>query len=92
MVMLNLIGQCGPYLGTNSFPTRDAPSYSRGLWICAAFMFFNLALCLGLRTLLVWENRKLDRLYGTKKERQAQRKGDFVMAEENYGEDFRYML
>ncbi|EEA26207.1 hypothetical protein EYB25_003452 [Talaromyces marneffei] len=92
IVMLNLIGQCGPFLGTNSFPSSDSPRYARGLWICAAFMFFNLFLCLGLRTLLVWENKKLDRMYGTKKERQARQKSGFVTAEENYGEDFRYML
>lgn len=92
MVMLNVIGQCGPFLGTNSFPSKDAPRYARGLWICAAFMFFNLFLCLGLRTLLVWENRKLDKQYGTKAERKANTKGDFVIAEENYGENFRYML
>ncbi|EED22082.1 MFS transporter, putative [Talaromyces stipitatus ATCC 10500] len=92
MVMLNLIGQCGPFLGTNSFPSTDSPRYARGLWICAAFMFFNLFLCLCLRTLLAYENQKLDRQYGTKQERQANQKADFVVAEENYGEDFRYML
>lgn len=92
MVILNLIGQCGPFLGTNVFPSSDAPRYARGLWISAAFMFFNLALALGLRTLLAWENKKLDRQYGTKQERLANAKGGFITAEENYGEDFRYFL
>lgn len=40
----------------------------------------------------MFENKKLDRMYGTKKERQAQHKSGFVTAEENYGEDFRYVV
>lgn len=95
MVMLNIIGQCGPFLGTNVFPDRDAPTYARGLWICAAFMFFNTFLTLSLRTLLVWENKQLDKKYGTAEERQAAKKDEgteFAAAEENYGADYRYML
>lgn len=96
MVMLNVIGQCGPFLGTNVFPDKDAPTYARGLWICAAFMFFNTFLALSLRTLLVWENGRLDKKYGTVEERRAAKKeseaSEFVAAEENYGADYRYML
>ncbi|QKX59346.1 uncharacterized protein TRUGW13939_06480 [Talaromyces rugulosus] len=96
MVMLNVIGQCGPFLGTNVFPDKDAPTYSRGLWICAAFMFFNTFLTISLRSLLVWENGRLDKKYGTADERQAAKKEsegiEFAAAEENYGADYRYML
>ncbi|KAH8705552.1 putative MFS transporter [Talaromyces proteolyticus] len=96
MVMLNVIGQCGPFLGTNVFPDKDSPRYARGLWICAAFMFFSTFLTLSLRFLLVWENRQLDQKYGTWEERQAAQKEagemDFTAAEENYGANFRYVL
>ena len=61
IVMLNLIGQCGPLLGTNVFPESDSPRYIKGQSICAAFMIFNGLLALTLRTLLARENRKLER-------------------------------
>lgn len=94
MVILNVVGQCGPFLGTNIFPSRDGPRYVRGQAVCAAFMFFTTFLALSLRMLLAWENKRLDRAYGTKAEREARRsdeKGGAV-SEENYGPDFRYVL
>ena len=98
IMLLNLIGQCGPLLGTNIFPGTDKPRYIKGFSICAAFIFFNGFLALTLRTLLVWENKKLDKKYGTKDEVLARRaqetsKAEAVHeAEENYGELFRYVL
>ncbi|KAB8242054.1 major facilitator superfamily domain-containing protein [Aspergillus flavus] len=90
IVILNIIGQCGPFLGTNVFPESDGPRYIRGQSICAAFMFFTMILALTLRTLLVWENRRLDKQHGTQAEREARgwNKGENV-AEENYGAGFR---
>ncbi|KAE8319674.1 major facilitator superfamily domain-containing protein [Aspergillus transmontanensis] len=90
IVILNIIGQCGPFLGTNVFPESDGPRYIRGQSICAAFMFFTMILALALRTLLVWENRRLDKQHGTQAEREARgwNKGENV-AEENYGAGFR---
>ena len=97
IVILNLVGQCGPLLGTRVFPTTDAPRYVKGQSICAAFMFFNGLLALGLRTLLVWENKKLDRKHGTRVARVAAATGnaegkESVVAEENYGPAYRYVL
>ncbi|KAI9810332.1 MAG: hypothetical protein M1827_006299 [Pycnora praestabilis] len=97
MVILNVIGQCGPLLGTNIFPTTDGPRYIKGQSICAAFMFFNAFLALGLRTLLVWENKKLDEKYGPRVERVRSSTVDAggkesVVAEENYGPTYRYIL
>ncbi|KAK5124459.1 hypothetical protein LTR85_001676 [Meristemomyces frigidus] len=100
MVMLNLVGQCGPLLGTRVYPASDGPYYVEGHSVCAAFLFFTTLLALGLRTLLVWENRKLDRKYGTLKEQRAQAAaaggdGAKVQAEEgleNYGPMYRYVL
>lgn len=99
--MLNAVGQCGPFLGTNVFPETDAPRYAKGLWICAGFMFFTTCLALGLRGLLMWENRQLDRKYGPvviaaapDPAREAgDLKGESIpVGEENYGASYRYQL
>jgi hypothetical protein len=63
-VLINLIGQCGPFLGTNVFPTTQAPRYVEEMTICAALMFFSAFLALVQRMLLSWENKKLDEKYG----------------------------
>lgn len=97
IVILNVIGQCGPLLGTNIFPKSDAPRYVKGQSICAAFIFFNGFLAFGLRTLLVWENKKLDKKYGSRVAPILSRTDDptgkeSAVAEENYGPTFRYIL
>ncbi|KAK4453994.1 major facilitator superfamily domain-containing protein [Podospora aff. communis PSN243] len=48
IAMLNIIGQCGPLLGTRMFPAGEGPYYVKGMAVCAGFMFFNafLAVCL----------------------------------------------
>jgi hypothetical protein len=61
LALMNIVGQCGPLLGTNVFPTREKPYYTRGMAICCGFMFFNAVLTILLRTLLVRENRRLER-------------------------------
>lgn len=95
IVILNVIGQCGPFLGNNVFPASGSPRYIKGMSICAAFMFFTTFLTACLRTLLVWENKKLDQKYGTLDERVAQQgdiKTDVPAGEENYSAEFRYIL
>ncbi|KAL1865108.1 hypothetical protein VTK73DRAFT_5478 [Phialemonium thermophilum] len=62
IAMLNIIGQCGPLLGTRVFPADEKPYYVKGMSICAAFMFFNAVLALVLRTYFVIENKRRDRL------------------------------
>lgn len=61
IALLNIVGQCGPLLGTRVFPTADKPYYVKGMSICAAFMFFNALLALVLRTWLVLENKKFEK-------------------------------
>lgn len=61
IAMLNIIGQCGPILGTRVFPVKEQPYYIKGMSICAAFMFFNALLALSLRQYFVFQNRKLER-------------------------------
>jgi dipeptide/tripeptide permease len=97
LVMLSLIGQCGPLVGTNIYPSSSAPRYVKGHSICAAFMFFVALLALSLRFLLAFENRKLDRRYGTVEEQKANAEASQdtdVQSQgvENYGPLYRYVL
>ncbi|KAI1472231.1 putative MFS transporter [Daldinia caldariorum] len=61
IALLNIIGQCGPLLGTRIFPASDGPYYIKGMGVCAGFMFFNAFLALTLRTYLSWENKKFEK-------------------------------
>jgi hypothetical protein len=99
IVILNVLGQCSPLLGTRLFPKDEAPFYVKGQSVCAAFMFLFCILALALRTILVWENKKLDEKYGTLEQQRAameesaargEHKG--VVAEENYSPMYRYVL
>ena len=96
ILLLNLIGQCGPLLGTNVFPTNEKPRYIKGMAISAAFTFFTGVLAFGLRTLLQWENRKLEQKHGSNAERKVNQPGaegeEMEVGEENYGPTFRYIL
>lgn len=59
-------------------------------------MFFTTLLALAFRTLLSWENRKLDKKYGTLEEQRARARveGEEIQtrAVENEGPTFRYVL
>jgi hypothetical protein len=101
-VLLNLIGQVGPVLGTRLYPSSEGPRFEKGQSVCAAFLFFTALLALALRALLVWENRKLDRQYGTTEEQQravdekkrssaVSGKEGLMVGVENYGPLFRYV-
>ncbi|KAI0104590.1 putative MFS transporter [Daldinia grandis] len=61
IALLNIIGQCGPLLGTRVFPASDRPYYVKGMGVCAGFMFFNAFLALALRIYLSWENKKFEK-------------------------------
>ncbi|PLB34281.1 putative MFS transporter [Aspergillus candidus] len=56
MAVLNLIGQCGPLLGTRLYPASDGPWYVRGMATCAFFMLLVAALAVVLRLLLQQED------------------------------------
>ena len=94
IVILNLIGQVGPILGTRLYPSSEGPFYVKGQSVCAGFMFLFCLLSLLLRTLLAWENKKLDRKYGTLKEQQTamQERGEAIVGQENDGPMFRFVL
>ncbi|TWU70487.1 hypothetical protein ED733_000495 [Metarhizium rileyi] len=86
VVILNLIGQCGPLLGTRMYSQDERPNYVKGHSICASFMLFVAVLAIILRSLLICENKHLDEKY---------RDCDAVTGDEgveNYGPSFRYVL
>lgn len=60
-VILATVGQCGPLLGVNLFPTSEAPRFHKGLWVSAAMCLFVGCLAVLLSTILIFENRKMER-------------------------------
>ncbi|KAK2736474.1 hypothetical protein FQN57_000730 [Myotisia sp. PD_48] len=58
MALLNIIGQCGPLIGTRLYPQTDSPWYIRGMAICSLFMLFVALLAGCLRVLLQRENAR----------------------------------
>ena len=58
--LLQLVGQCGPLVGTRLYPKRHAPFFEPGMWTCAAAMLGVAVLALALRFYLARENRRLD--------------------------------
>lgn len=58
LVVLNIIGQFGPLLGTRLYPDSDKPFYVRGMSVCAGFMLLVFVLSLILRVILIRENSK----------------------------------
>ncbi|KAM0178521.1 hypothetical protein ACHAPF_003544 [Botrytis cinerea] len=102
IAILNVVGQCGPLLGTRLYPSSEAPFYEKGMWVCAAFMLFNGALAMALRFRLVYENRKLDEKYGVSGDNENENGDgngngngnlkDSNGGKENDGPNFRYIL
>ncbi|POR39352.1 Uncharacterized protein TPAR_00457 [Tolypocladium paradoxum] len=94
--LLQLVGQCGPLVGTRLYPDREAPYYSRGMQACACAMFSVAVLALVLRMYLQYRNRGMDRA-----EQQRAADGTTAEQEELVGpgkrktaptDGFRYML
>ncbi|KAH7306084.1 MFS transporter-like protein [Rhexocercosporidium sp. MPI-PUGE-AT-0058] len=86
IAIINVVGQCGPLLGTRLYPSNEGPYYRKGMWVCAAFMLLNGFLALCLRLICVWENKKLDKKYGPKTPQEV------GVGEEDSGPNFRYIL
>ncbi|RDL39882.1 uncharacterized protein BP5553_04222 [Venustampulla echinocandica] len=55
--VLQIVGQCGPLVGTRLYPEADGPLYVRGMSVCAGSMVIVAFLALGLRFYLGWKNR-----------------------------------
>ncbi|GAQ06210.1 hypothetical protein ALT_3531 [Aspergillus lentulus] len=64
MAILNLIGQCGPLLGTRLYPRSEGPWYVRGMATCSFFMVVVAVLAFVLRVMLQRGDRVADRKGG----------------------------
>ncbi len=60
MVVLNVVGQCGPLLGVHLFPRAQGPHYIQGMAVCAGFMSGVAILAVALRVYLGRLNGKVD--------------------------------
>lgn len=85
IAMLNLIGQCGPILGTRIFPVAQKPYYVKGMAICAGFMFFNALLAISLRTYFSWRNNQFEAAEVAAQREAAERGGDLKRDPEPHG-------
>lgn len=90
LAMLNLIGQCGPVLGTHLFPASQSPYYRPGMSVCAAFLFLVGILAMTLQTLLRIQNRRKDRAFGKIETPEGRELSLRAVAEDD--PMFRYML
>ncbi|PTB63930.1 MFS general substrate transporter [Trichoderma citrinoviride] len=93
--LMQLVGQCGPLVGTRLYPDRDGPFYTRGMWTCASAMLTVAALAVVLRFYLRRKNGRLDQA-----EKERQEDGTIVEEEglvvpgkkRRHADKFRYML
>ncbi|KAI0177806.1 major facilitator superfamily domain-containing protein [Pestalotiopsis sp. NC0098] len=58
--LMQIIGQCGPLVGTRLYPSSEGPFFEHGMWACAFAMFGVVILATSLRYYLVMQNRNLD--------------------------------
>ncbi|KAI1848213.1 hypothetical protein JX266_005926 [Neoarthrinium moseri] len=91
--LLQVIGQCGPLVGTRLYPKRDGPFFEPGMWACAGAMFGVAALGALLRLYLARKNRLLDPVDHGRDEEEAQGLvGTSQRDELGPGHPFRFML
>ncbi|KAJ5246394.1 hypothetical protein N7468_001377 [Penicillium chermesinum] len=57
IAILNVIGQCGPLLGTRLYPESDGPWYVRGMAVCSCFMIVVAILAFVMRIILQRANQ-----------------------------------
>ncbi|EEA28859.1 hypothetical protein TMatcc_002788 [Talaromyces marneffei ATCC 18224] len=57
VAILNIVGQCGPLIGTRLYPDSDKPWFVRGMLTCATFMLVVAILAFSLRLVLLRKNR-----------------------------------
>ncbi|RWA06085.1 hypothetical protein EKO27_g9010 [Xylaria grammica] len=68
-------GQAGPLLGTNIFPSREAPYYRKGSWISFSFCVLVAVTSAVFSFLLHRENRRLDKVQSEGGEEGVSRRG-----------------
>ncbi|KAM0328028.1 hypothetical protein ACHAQA_005429 [Verticillium albo-atrum] len=66
--LLQLVGQCGPLVGTRLYPDAHAPFYEPGMRACAAAMLAVAVLAVIMRLYMQFLNRRMDREDGRVRE------------------------
>lgn len=90
-VLLQVVGQCGPLLGTHLFPAKEGPRYQKGCLVCFAFLAFCAIVAMVLRTHLARLNKKLDEQYGPAEGNPFDPRDALALEGEN-NRNFRYIL
>ncbi|KAM0814690.1 putative Major facilitator superfamily (MFS) profile domain-containing protein [Seiridium cardinale] len=90
--LMQVIGQCGPLVGTRLYPKSDEPFFERGMWTCAAAMSGVVLLAGVLWIYLSRQNRRIDTGLPGREEAQG-----LVASKEEDGtggrpEEFKFML
>ncbi|PSR85889.1 major facilitator superfamily domain-containing protein [Coniella lustricola] len=70
--VFQMLGQCGPLLGTNVFPSSQKPYFTKGSWISTGCCLLVAVVSAGLSYSLWRENKKLDRSLKEGKEGEAE--------------------
>ncbi|KAI5812936.1 major facilitator superfamily domain-containing protein [Pyronema omphalodes] len=83
LTILQLLGQCGPLLGTRLYPSKDGPEYIRGSLVCAGCMGVVVMLVGTQRWRLIRENRRRERLDA---------RDDALEGDSRRGRRFRFMV
>ncbi|KAM0283089.1 hypothetical protein ACHAQH_002692 [Verticillium albo-atrum] len=98
--LLQLVGQCGPLVGTRLYPDADAPFYEKGMRACAGAMLGVGVLVGIMRVYMQVLNRRMDREEGRVREtgapeREEEEEGLVGRSSKRRREErerFRYML
>ncbi|KAI1302486.1 major facilitator superfamily domain-containing protein [Xylaria venustula] len=90
--LLQVVGQCGPLLGAQLYPDRDAPFFTTGMWACCAAMGAVALLAVVLRVYLSWLNRRLDENEGRGGDEGEEEVRGLVGQRGREGGGFRFML
>ncbi|KAL4807703.1 major facilitator superfamily domain-containing protein [Aspergillus unguis] len=72
VAILNVVGQCGPLLGTRLYPAESGPWYISGMSVCAGFMSLVTVLAILLRVLFQRENMRIGDGFGPGRERERE--------------------
>lgn len=93
--LLQVVGQCGPLVGTHLYPERDRPFYEGGMRACAVAMLIVACLALALRFYLIRLNRRLDAAVDENGDERAEQQGLVTgtgTGARQTSESFRFML
>ncbi|KAK9370596.1 major facilitator superfamily domain-containing protein [Lipomyces kononenkoae] len=91
MFLLQLVGQCGPLLGTHMYPQTDAPYYRTGMWVSCACLFAVTALAFILRFYLQLLNHRLDKRWGPVEDQNVEELQE-VGVDREFNPTYRYIL